>query len=215
MGHTNATIAQKDAVATMIQKMKKPAVPPQGMSFTLGWDVVASYSEEQINTLLANRHAKDQSGMLNKLSMDVDSYNPLTDDTYIAHYELKFGPPLLQFDARATGEPMCSIRMELLSGTEKLADNPTRDMKPGWIIQLNNIPLASARGEMSEGGEIKGNPDVVPGDKAVQFDYSKLDQQHVVLGFHINKEKLVVEAIPPANMDPKALRTGYLKGDFQ
>ena len=111
---------------------------------------------------------------------------------------------------------MCSLRMQVLSGTEQQGDGvEIRAVKPGWSLQLNNIPLASACGELSEGGEIKGNPDIVPGDKAVQFSYGKIDQQHVVLGFHMDKEKLVVEAIPPEDTELATNKTTLQKGDLQ
>ena len=200
----------------MIQNMMDARVRPENMSFTLGWDVIASYSEEQINQLLADRHKKDDSKMLQDLKIDVKRYDPESEETYDAHYMLKFGPPFLQFDARATGEPMCSLRMEILSGTEQQEfDAKFKAVTPGWSLQLNNVPLASARGELSEGGEIMGDPDLVPGDRAVNFNYGEKHQQHVVLGFHMATEKLVVEAIPPEGTDLSTKNSAFQKIDLQ
>ena len=61
---TQATEEQQKDVAAMINKMINPIVKPVDLSFTLGWDVVASYSEGHINKLLEARHASDQGQML-------------------------------------------------------------------------------------------------------------------------------------------------------
>jgi hypothetical protein len=64
MPHAIASQRRKDAVAFMIGKMMKPTHPPTNNSFTLGWDVVASYAETEFKNLLSIRHQKKESGML-------------------------------------------------------------------------------------------------------------------------------------------------------
>ena len=208
---TVATEEQQKDVAAMINSMINPIVKPVDLSFTLGWDVVASYSEKHINKLLKTRHASNKSQMLRDIDIPIAFWDPRTKKTYNCNYMLKFGPPLLQFDARATGEPMCSLEMVILSGTEQYAGEEPTDIDPGWTLRLNNIPLASARGQMVD-GKIDGTPDIVPGDKAVEFRYDN-EQQHVVLGFHMDESKLVVTAIPPPGVDP--ISGPYQKTDFQ
>ncbi len=134
-----------------------------------------------------------------------------TKKTYPCNYKFKFGPPLLQFNARATGEPMCSLEMAILSGTEQYGDDKATDIDPGWKLRLNNIPLAPARGQMID-GKVDGMPDIVPGDKAVEFRYDN-EQQHVVLGFHMDESKLVVTATPPDEVDKTS--APYQQTDFQ
>ena len=146
MKPTPATEEQQKDVATMINKMINPIVKPVDLSFTFGWDVVASYSEGHINKLLETRHASDQSQMLRDIDVPTAYWDAKTKKNYPCNYKLKFGPPLLQFNARAIGEPMCSLEMAILSGTEQYGDDKPTNVDPGWKLRLNNIPLASARG---------------------------------------------------------------------
>ena len=208
---TQATEEQQKDVAAMINKMINPIVKPVDLSFTLGWDVVASYSEGHINKLLETRHASDQGQMLRDIDVPTAYWDARTKKNYPCNYKLKFGPPLLQFNARAIGEPMCSLEMAILSGTEQYGDDKPTNVDPGWKLRLNNIPLASARGQMVD-GKVDGTPDIVPGSKAVEFRYDN-EQQHVVLGFHMDESKVVVTAIPPPNVDPES--GPYQKTDFQ
>ncbi|KAJ5463801.1 hypothetical protein N7475_008745 [Penicillium sp. IBT 31633x] len=216
MPYTTASQQQKDAVATMIGKMMKPTNPPTNNSFTLGWDVVASYSDKQINKLLSTRHQKKGSGMLSSLGLKVEDWDPIGEETFTTTYDLRFGAPLLQFDSHATGEPMCSIQMEIISGTKQIRDKDPKPIPAGWKLQLHNIPLATARGKVSEGGQIEGGVEnIVPGDKPVHFQGANEDYCHVVLGFHLNKDKLKVEAISPDPLNPKDKSLGFMKTSFQ
>ena len=119
---TSATDDQKRAAKDMIQTMMNANVKPENMSYTLGWDVVASYSEKQINQLLADRHKKDDSKMLQDLAIDVESYDPVTDKTYNAHYKLKFGPPLLHsMPARLESQcARCACRFSLAQNSREM-----------------------------------------------------------------------------------------------
>lgn len=216
MPYTTASQEQKDAVATMIGKMMQPAIPPTNNSFTLGWDVVASYADKQINNLLSTRHSKKGSGMLSNLILNTEDWDPIGEETFTTTYNLNFGAPLLQFDSHATGEPMCSIQMKIVSSTKQIHDKAPKPIPDGWKLQLNNIPLATARGMVSEGGEIKGGVEnIVPGDKPIHFKGTEEEHCHVVLGFHLNKDKLKVKVISPDSSKPEDKSLGFMKTSFQ
>lgn len=42
----------------MVRQMKSAEADARDNGFTLGWDIVASYSEKEINQLLADRYAR-------------------------------------------------------------------------------------------------------------------------------------------------------------
>ncbi|KAL7911419.1 hypothetical protein GGI35DRAFT_492685 [Trichoderma velutinum] len=211
-----ATQAQKDAVKDMINKMKNPLKKPDNMSFTMGWDVVANYSEEQINKLLADRHAKT-TALLQEIAFTTRDFDTRTEEEYTTHYVVKFGPPLLRFDPKSTSVPACHIRMEIVSGTVQYGDGAKiKQIPAGWSMELNNIPLASAAGKITEEGII--NPDtldLVAGTKPVHFDFDEEKTQHVVLGFHMDKEKVTVNPIPPKDWDPTNLSHAALNASFK
>ncbi|KAF5560917.1 hypothetical protein FPHYL_6386 [Fusarium phyllophilum] len=201
-GYTSATQEQKSAAADMIKKMMNPSRKPDRMSFTMGWDVIATYSEEQINKLLSTRHQTAGNNMLQELAFEVEEYDQREEEYYTVHFRVKFGAPLLQFDSKATASPMCSLTMPIVSGTTQVeGSKKIRDIEAGWSLTLNNIPLATAAGEMSAEGSINGNPEVIPGTDAVHFPYGQEQTQHVVLGFDLDKSKLVVTVKGPGNGD--------------
>ncbi|KAL7932792.1 hypothetical protein V8C35DRAFT_306791 [Trichoderma chlorosporum] len=210
------TQAQKDAVKDMINKMKNPRKKPDSMSFTMGWDVVANYSEEQINKLLADRHSRTKA-LLREIAFSSQDYDARTDETYTTKYVVNFGPPLLQFDPKSTSVPSCSIKMAILSGTVQFSEQgKIKQIAPGWSIELNNIPLATAAGKITEEGII--NPDhldLIAGTKPVHFDFEEEKTQHVVLGFHMDKDKVVVNPVPPADWDPNNLSHVALNNSFK
>ncbi|KAJ5765860.1 hypothetical protein N7520_005419 [Penicillium odoratum] len=215
MPYTNASQQQKDAVATMVERMMKPTNAPTGNSFTLGWDVVASYSEKQINKLLSVRHGTKKAGMLRNLVLTTEDYNPATDEPYTTTWNLNFGPPMLQFDAHASSQPMCSIQMDIISGTKQVTGAP-KPIPTGWKLQLNGIPLATARGKISDEGEIEGGVEnIVPGDTPIHFGDANEEHSHVVLGFHLDKDNLKVLAISPDELDLKNKALGFMKTSFQ
>ena len=214
-GNNSATSSQKAAVSDMITKMMKPKDKPTNMSFTMGWDVIASYSEAQINNLLAERHGKEGNGLLQRLEADKEITNPRDGSTYTGHYRVNFGPPLLRFDSTATSYPMCSIQMQIVSGTIQYENDPASDLDPGWSMQLNNIPLASARGELSAAGTIQGTPPMIPGTEPVYFDVDQEQTQHVVLCFDLADTKLVVTVIPPPGNQPASGLRAAQNKDFK
>jgi hypothetical protein len=50
--------ARKAGLSEMIRKMDAAQGDVRDNGFTLGWDIIASYSEKEINKLLADRYKK-------------------------------------------------------------------------------------------------------------------------------------------------------------
>ena len=214
VGITVATEAHQVAVKEMIKCMMEPKAKPKDMSFTMGWDVVASYSEDKINKLLTDRHEHGNSGMLQEFTFEAEEWNKFAQSktpgtkkgAFVkVNYRTTFGPPLLQFDPTATAVPMCSIQMKIIQGTIQMGDDDPEDIPADWTLKLNNILLLTAKGELSDQGIIKGNPPLIPGTEAITFGSGNDETQHVVLGFEMSKGKIVVEAIAPTgtNMNLK------------
>ncbi|KAJ5738164.1 hypothetical protein N7493_001319 [Penicillium malachiteum] len=200
LGYTTATPAMQDSVAEMVERMMRPKIKPDGLSFTMGWDVVASYSEKQINDLLRVRHVETNAEMLRTLSFTFKDENPVTEELFDTTYDLKFGAPLVQFNAHSPGQPMCSLLMEIVEGTETVpirVKNPVRSMPRGWKLQLEDIPLATVRGLVSEGDA--EHSDIVSGEKAVHFSLTDNEMQHVVLGFKLANTTYKLTLVPPAS----------------
>ncbi|RSL47245.1 hypothetical protein CEP54_013484 [Fusarium duplospermum] len=188
------TEKRKNAVGEMVKAMQHPKHKREDISFTMGWDVVITYSESQINSLLEKRYNENKTKILHTLEMTVDlpqSYKKTPDRT---QYVLKLGPPLLEFESTDGAQPLCSIKMRVIEGTiTKHGGNP-RKSKPGWMIRLGQIPLASAKGTVSQ-GKLQGNPTLTPAPDAIKFDPKKDETQHVLLAFELNAS-LTVEAFP-------------------
>ncbi|KAJ6127748.1 hypothetical protein N7471_008965 [Penicillium samsonianum] len=199
MPYTTASQEQKDAVAPMIGKMMPTCHSAHQQLFHAG-----------------TRHSKKGSGMLSNLILNTEDWDPIGEETFTTTYNLNFGAPLLQFDSHATGETMRSIQMKIVSGTKQIHDKAPKPIPDGWKLQLNNIPLATARGMVSEGGEIKGGVEnIVPGDKPIHFKSTEEEHCHVVLGFHLNKDKLKVKVISPDSSKPEDKSLGFMKTSFQ
>ncbi|RMJ13344.1 hypothetical protein CDV36_007025 [Fusarium kuroshium] len=204
---------RKKAVGEMVKTMLNPKHKREDISFTLGWDVVATYSETQINSLLEKRYNENKTKILHTLEMAVDlpqSYKKTPDRT---QYVLKIGPPVLEFEATGGAQPLCSIKMRVIEGTiTKHGGNP-RKAKPGWMIRLGQIPLASAKGTVSQ-GKLQGNPTLTPAPDAVKFDSKTDETQHVLLAFELN-ENLTVEAFPEDPGFHSAEETAFTNLEFQ
>ncbi|KAI6780911.1 uncharacterized protein J7T54_007391 [Emericellopsis cladophorae] len=194
--------AQKQGVESMIRGMNHPKSAPPDMSFTMGWDVVANYSETQINSLLAERHrsfTQKQSGMLQELRFENDEVDNRTHQKYKSFWHVKFGPPVIEFNARSVKTPCCSLKMEVIGGSVQWgSEAPVESFEPGWFVSLNNVPLASAMGELVEGKiQPEENTSIIPGTKPIHFDFDVVKQQHVVLAFEMDPNSITVTAIPP------------------
>ena len=194
----------------MVDQMLHPKRAPDGNSYTLGWDVVCSYSEEHINKLLAVRHAKTPGNMLKDVELACSDIDPYTEEEIKVTYKLAFGPPLLQFNARAQSGPACSLKMKILKGTVQFEGREAKPIKEGYTLKLNGIPLGSAQGNLV-GGTVEGKPDIIPGSKAVFFDSSVNEERHVVLDFPILSDSLVVTCEAD---DPSAAAKSPLTGDL-
>ncbi|OJK04285.1 hypothetical protein ASPACDRAFT_108730 [Aspergillus aculeatus ATCC 16872] len=207
LGYTTATPEMKASVAEMVDRMMKPKVKPDGLSFTMGWDVVASYSEKQINDLLQVRHRQSNTGMLQTLSFTYQEEDIQTEEYFDITYDLRFGPPLVQFDAHSLGQPMCTLEMEIVEGAQTVPTrkrNPVRPMPPGWKLRLHDIPLASVRGRISEEGAAV-HSDIISSDRPVHFSMTEKETQHVVLGFQLANTSYKLTLVPPATGEPSPM----------
>lgn len=209
---TSATKEQQDNVAYMIDKMMNPTIAPTDMSYTLGWDVIASYSEVQINALLARRHAANTSAkMLKEVQLDVKQRDRRTKKFYTTSYKLKFGPPKLQFNSRSISGPSCSMVMDILEGTETI-DGETNPIDKGFALKLSGIPLGTASGKLVD-GNVQGDTAIRPGQKTVHFDYDEDQEAHVVLDFPLASDGMTITC---EATDPSAAATSpYAADDFQ
>jgi hypothetical protein len=166
-------------VTAFIRKIFNPDRKPDEMSYTLGWDVIASYAEDETNSLLADRYQKTGNDMLKKMALDLKLFNPLDEEFYDAHYDINFGPPLIQFKARSTSEPTCSLLIPLVSGAKQIPGGNLKPILPAWSIRLNAIPLATVKGVLTAEGKVQVDSNngakFVPGRLPIHFDLDKVE----------------------------------------
>jgi len=146
---TMVTDAQKEAVGSMVEYMMNVKPKPASLSFTMEWDVVPLYSESQLNRLLADRHGKAGDGKIQEIAFEDEIYDERHSEQRKFLYRMSFGSPLIQFDAKLKDLPLCSLHMEVVSGTKQFGDGGTiYDLPKDWSIRVNNVLLAAVRGEM-------------------------------------------------------------------
>jgi hypothetical protein len=111
----------------------------KGNSSTNLWDVVVSYSVDNLNRILQTLWAG------NKSFADVVIVTQGQDrkGKYPIAFNLKFGSPTLQFAAGAAGQALLKMS---LGGTYTIDTDPPKAVPPNQYILQAIVPLASVSG---------------------------------------------------------------------
>ncbi|MCJ1352729.1 MAG: hypothetical protein MMC33_002713 [Icmadophila ericetorum] len=172
----------------MVSKMKSAEGGARDNGFTLGWNIVASYSEREINKLLADRYARlDKTNRMVKeiTGMKVKVKDQKTRKWLSRHYSVKFEAPLIQFHGASAREPSCELIMPITEGffTETPEGQepapgaeryPIADSPNSQRVRIMGIPLGTVTGkyqdikDQSAGGQTR--PKIKSAENPVVFD---------------------------------------------
>ena len=111
----------------------------KGGSSTNFWDVVVSYSVDNLNRILQILWAGNKSfADVVIVAQGVDRLGP-----YTITFNLKLGSPTLQFVAGAAGQALLEMS---LNGTYAIDPDPPKPVPPNQYILQAIVPLASVSG---------------------------------------------------------------------
>ncbi|KAJ5089004.1 hypothetical protein N7532_007688 [Penicillium argentinense] len=213
----------------MLKVMVESTSPRPEDGWTLGWDVVVSYSEKEVNATLkkaGKRNApwKHRDEMITKIEAkvfldvfgsDSDSSDDSKDKPFQA-YRLDVHAPIIQFVSNAQ-IPAADLVIPVASGTYERSDKPGKLRQlhtNAYQIRIKGIPIGTVTGTYKDvkGNQRAGNPlDVEQGDKECLFRNSAPDRAEddfevswVVLNFPLQQQGLVVKAeiVPGYTTDP-------------
>jgi len=202
-----------------IAKMCKGKQKDDG--FTFGWDVVVSYSEEQINGLLKSKWEKTDSKIIKKIEMKSLVYNEDTEVQETVVRTLELGAPMIRFNGGAISEPALELHMPIKSGyREKERANGERYGNKiqmpvdAFLVRLTGIRLGTVAGKYEE---VKGqsDPPVKSSQKSCVFSSNvaagkNVEVAWVVLDIPIEGDNLGVNldvTLQPSNVDYQKANT--------
>ena len=111
-----------------------------GNACTDDWDVLVSYSEQQLNDFLAREWSQRRHF--------ANLYFRKEMPWHTQEYRLKFHPPTLRFETTQTSEPYASLEIPI-EGTTWLADTgrPPFEILPGNYQFRVTVPIAGIHGD--------------------------------------------------------------------
>lgn len=214
----------KKAVDDMVSKMISAVGAPKEVGFTLGWDVVVSYSEAEINKILHERYNKANSKIVKEVKVDVKIKDPRTRKLITRHYSLVFGAPEIQFHGATATEPSCELSMPIVSGSFTETDSKGHTDDEAYPIDDNafrfsilGIRLGTITGkynDISDGeNRTAENLNVVSGRTTIEFPTEEEHTSWVVLNIPVSGDALSVKVTPigPSAEDLQ-LDANYLEG---
>jgi len=169
------------------------------------WDVVCSYSVDQLNEFLK---AKYDAGTLAKdVTLSTDRLDPLTNEDFTITYDIKFASPVLTFISGRSG--VATLTMEILEGSSysvgpKVPDQntpkPTPVAIPGGTYSVKAvIPLAAISGDTGE---------VIEQGDVLTFSDNKEHENNVILHFK-NEKGASYQITPEPDASAKDVLTTY------
>ncbi|KAL4261750.1 hypothetical protein AB1N83_007084 [Pleurotus pulmonarius] len=167
----------------MTQTVESLAYGMQRAETTQGWDVMVSYSLDELNELLKKIWFSDPDASAEFYPV-TQSYDPRTEEYYNIEWSIVLASPSLQFtiDGRA------SLCMDLSGKWRVEGLKPDGTPYPWKIIPSNCtftaiVPLQSVR---AREGDTKGT-DPTPGDQTIAFDDDPDVNLHAVFNFDNDK----------------------------
>lgn len=170
------------ALDTLVNWMK-------GSQSTDQWDVVCSYSVDQLNRFLSAQYDAGKLARDVKISTQVE--DPLTGDPLDVEFDLKFASPTLAFIAGRSG--YATLTMPLKDGSTYTLSIPGRPPKvtpiPGGKYSIQaTVPLAAIKGDtgtVSQTGSV------------ITFSSGSDESAHVIVHFK-NEKGATFQLVPQA-----------------
>jgi hypothetical protein len=190
------TIPQPD-VATLLSMMGKGPSTSQ-------WDIVCSYSLDQLNAMLARVYDSQSKGVARELTLQTPPRpDPLTGQQFFISYDITLGPPRLEFMAGINGQ--CLLTMPLLKGRYTItpvggsagAPNLIPENKYSVLVQVPLICIYGDAQDKAESGSV------------IAFPQGNVSQAHITL--HIKTTQTTSWSITPLpGSNPDVLETYFL-----
>ncbi|KAL6922480.1 hypothetical protein ACHAPO_011177 [Fusarium lateritium] len=149
---------RKIALDSMVKGMCNARDSNKESGFTLGWDVVVSYTEDEINALLKNKWDKDRTRMVTEIVSKSDVFDEDDGEEIRVVRKLFLDAPLIRFHSGEGGEPSVELTMPVMSGWRQQEDMQTGKPKGvqsemptnAFNIKLSGIRLGTVVGKYEE-----------------------------------------------------------------
>ncbi|WP_437313022.1 hypothetical protein [Sorangium sp. So ce385] len=185
-------------VSTTTAFSANPYAPPaldslvnwmKGSQSTDQWDVVCSYSVDQLNRFLGAQY--DAGKLAREVRITTQVEDPVTGDPLDIEFDLKFASPTLAFVAGRSG--YATLTMRLKDGGSYTINVPGRPPKvtpiPGDKYSIEaTVPLAAIKGDTGT---------VSPAGNVVTFSDGSNESAHVIVHFK-NEKGATFQLVPQA-----------------
>lgn len=168
------------------------------------WDIVCSYSLEQLNAMLQANYGKENSGIVKEVKLSTIRNNPLGDEKFTISYDILFDAPSLEFIAGING--MCNLKMKIASGTytvtpEGSINGKTTPIPQGKYTIIGAFPLVAVYGNNEKKAE---------SGTVIVFSSNQSDRANITLHFsNTTATKWSVDPAP-GPQDQDILETYFL-----
>lgn len=167
-----------------------------GKSSTNLWDIVCSYTIDQLNDFL--KYQYDAGKLAKEVKLSTKRHDDLYETDFTINYDIKFGSPVLKFISGRSGFATLTIPINdgssySLTPEENTQPTKTKSIPGGQYSVEAVVPLAAISGDT---GEI-----VEPG-KVIKFSDGKKEEKHVILHFK-NTKGTSYQIVPTPNKDYK------------
>ncbi|KAL7937411.1 hypothetical protein V8C35DRAFT_292441 [Trichoderma chlorosporum] len=159
-----------------------------GKDVMCGWHVLVSYHEDDLNKLLATRHAElDKTAKVTKVAQFKQPYtDPIHPKVKVdIYYDLTLGTPLMSF---IDGKGSIVLKYPI-SGTFKYTEAGDATEIPPSLFLKCTTDLKHAQGSLSSGDKTP----LQTAEKVVSFENGAATESHIVIDL-LNAEASVVDA---------------------
>lgn len=150
---------RKVALGSMVSGMCNADGSKKDNGFTLGWDVVVSYTEDEINDVLKAKWEKDRTKMVSQIVTQSEIYDEDREEDVTEVRTLELDAPLIRFAGGSTMEPALELIMPVLRGSRHVLPKPTDDPEDlkvtkmpenAFVIKLSGLRLGTVVGKYEE-----------------------------------------------------------------
>lgn len=158
-----------------------------GFPCTNNWDIVCSYTIDQLNQFLQTQY--DAAKLAKEVKVSTEKQDPITGDDFTISYNIQFASPKVSFISGVSGSVTLEMPINDGSSYSVTSNGTTRPPQtiPGNTYSVQAVvPLAAINGDTGEITE-QGN--------IIEFSNGKVHDNHVII--HFNNEKGATFAIDP------------------
>lgn len=231
MDNTVDRATARENFVRMAESMRHIQGDEWDRGMTLGWDVVVSYSETQINKLLSDKFHAEDSNMIKTIEFEIPRREK--GKKVMRRYKLNIGAPIIQFHGNTSKGPSCELKMVISSGTwsqlpdteeypiaeyfPKLPDGTdsteSQVIPDAFVFSISGLSLGTVVGKVGDTKKVTPKSQkTTAGSETITFADHEADgdkQGWVTLDFELSEDKkirvdsLTIEVLPNGALNPE------------